>query len=116
MTAFVGLFVGFLGLPDNGQASGINKLGAKCRVCRVFIGVESPGEIGGLIHHATRTGGSHPVGPASTKELRCKSGYGRRYSLNKLPKFLARLEVGNLLWRNFDSCSGHWIAPDAASS
>ena len=37
---FVGLFVGFLGLPDNGQASGINKLGAKCRVCRVFIGVE----------------------------------------------------------------------------
>ena len=44
---FVGLHVGLLGLPDKSQPCGINKLGAKCRVCRVFIGGERPGAFGG---------------------------------------------------------------------
>jgi hypothetical protein len=43
---FVRWHVGFLGLPDKSPAHGINKLGAKCRVCQVFIGVESLGELG----------------------------------------------------------------------
>jgi hypothetical protein len=45
---FVGLLVGFLGLPDKSQGCSLNKLAAKCRVCRVFIGVESPGEFAAI--------------------------------------------------------------------
>jgi hypothetical protein len=44
---FVGLFVGFLGLPDKDRTRSLNKLDAKCRVCRVFMGVESPRGFGG---------------------------------------------------------------------
>jgi hypothetical protein len=41
---FVGFVVGFLGLPDTHLISVINDLEANCRVCRVFLGVESSGE------------------------------------------------------------------------
>ena len=43
---FVGLFVGFLSLPDKYSPNGISGLHAICRVCRVLLGVESPQEIG----------------------------------------------------------------------
>ena len=43
---FVGLFVEFSRLPDKDRTLGLNKLGAKCRVCRVYLGGESPGEVG----------------------------------------------------------------------
>src|ERR1035437_9724139 len=38
---FVGFVVGFLRLPDIHLISVINELKANCRVCRVFLGVES---------------------------------------------------------------------------
>ena len=37
---FVGLHVGFFGLPDKPRPCEINALQQKCRVCRVFMGVE----------------------------------------------------------------------------
>ena len=40
----VGFVVGFLGLPDTHLIRIINELEANCRVCRVFLGVESSGE------------------------------------------------------------------------
>jgi hypothetical protein len=40
-TQNVGLFVGKLGLPDIGSIFGISGLDPICRVCRVFIGVET---------------------------------------------------------------------------
>ena len=43
---FVGFVVGFLGLPDTHLICVINELEANCRVCRVFLGVESSGEFG----------------------------------------------------------------------
>jgi hypothetical protein len=45
----VGLSVGFLTLPDMHQPCGIIGLDAKCRVCRVFTGVESPGGLGAVL-------------------------------------------------------------------
>jgi hypothetical protein len=45
-TEFVGLLVGFLELPDKQWVNEFNNLRAICRVCRVFLGVESAGEIG----------------------------------------------------------------------
>jgi hypothetical protein len=41
----VGLFVGFSSLPDTYRLIEISNLNHKCRVCRVFIGVESSQEI-----------------------------------------------------------------------
>jgi len=43
---FVGLFVGFLELPDKHQFNAINSLSAKCRVCRVSVGGERLQESG----------------------------------------------------------------------
>ena len=43
---YVGFLVGFLGLPDPHLISVINELEVICRVCRVFLGVESSGEFG----------------------------------------------------------------------
>src|ERR1017187_10648777 len=84
----VGFDVGKYRLPDKHQACVMKSLATNCRVCRVFIGVESPGEMGTLIQH-------HLTGQRNTP---CRSD-----SPNTLPKFLARPKVGNLLWRNFDS-------------
>lgn len=43
---FVGLDVGFFGLPDKERLSAFNGLGPNCRVCRVLAGGESAGELG----------------------------------------------------------------------
>ena len=43
---FVGFLVGFLDLPDTHLICVINELEVICRVCRVFLGVESSGEFG----------------------------------------------------------------------
>ena len=110
------MYVGFLGLPDKSRGCSLNKLAAKCRVCQVFIGGESPENSRALIRHAIRTGVSHRLTGVYERKLRCNSGDRRRHPLDELPKFLARPEVGNLLWRNFDSCSGFRIACNAASS
>jgi len=59
---FVGLLVGFLGLPDNSRPRGINTLAAKCRVCQVFIGGESPQE-----HSPLRF--ERPVRPAAARAV-----------------------------------------------
>jgi hypothetical protein len=40
----VGFDVRFLGLPDNSSLFGISQLSTSCRVCRVFMRVESAGE------------------------------------------------------------------------
>jgi hypothetical protein len=42
----VGFYVGKYGLPDKHQACVMKSLGVNCRVCRVLLGVESPGEFG----------------------------------------------------------------------
>ncbi len=45
----VGLHVGFLEPPDMNRPCRINSLSAKCRKCRVFIGVESPRGFGPVL-------------------------------------------------------------------
>jgi hypothetical protein len=114
LATFVGVYIGFLDLPDKSQRSGINTLAAKCRVCRVFIGVESPGEIENFDPPRNQNRSSHRL-PGIDQELG-RNGVAMSGSLNKLPKFPARLEVGNLLCRNFDSYSSFWIARHAALS
>ena len=54
---FVGFLVGFHGLPDTRLINVINGLEVKCRVRRVFLGVESSGEFSADKKHqeATRT-------------------------------------------------------------
>jgi hypothetical protein len=64
-----------------------------------------------LIRQVTRTGVSHRLAGVYEGNLRCSSGDGRHHPLDELPTFLARLEVENLLWRNFDSCSGFGLRP-----
>lgn len=91
---FVGFHVGFLGIPDTHLISAISELEVICRVCRVFLGVESSGEFRALIRREPGSGVKpllHDVVPiqnsSSTEMTRLESS--EEYIVKSLDHFVA---------------------------